>query len=314
MKRVMLDANIYLNFYKTSDEVLDNIDRAIELIKKENFTLILPNIIREEIEYNKYRGVIDFLEVIKNRSMGFSVPAFLKGNMKVKNLLKKHKDFQNLGKVVASMGANKIENPMSHINRKISMLINSAKLVYEERSHIDKAMFRYSRKYPPATPKKNGSDRSLGDDVVWEMILSLFIDQDLIIVSNDGDYVSENDNKIIDEFLSYEWGRLSQNNLKLYTTLGEFINDYSEKKIKDTTINEERKASYMPLFAGSISGASTIFPFQNNIDPGLLMVPSLHGNLNGYSPVVLGMTICSICGKEYNLNLDTHVCVSPVYQ
>jgi len=308
MKRVLLDANIYLNFYKTSDEVLGNIDRAIEVIKKENFTLILPNIIREEIEYNKYRGVIDFLEVIKNRSMSFSVPSFLKGNVEVKKLLKRHKDFQDLGKAVASMGANKIENPKSHVNRKISKLIDSAKLVHEKRSHINKAIFRYSRKYPPATPKKNGSDRSLGDDVVWEMILSFFIDQDLIIVSNDCDYASENDSKVIDEFLLYEWGRVSHKEIKLYTTLGEFINDYSKKKIKDTTINEERKASHMPLFASNISAASAYFPFQNNVDHGLFITPSVQGNINSYSPLVLGMTVCPICGKEYNLHTESHVC------
>ena len=34
MKRVLLDTNIYLNFYRTSDEVLRNIDIVIEVLEK----------------------------------------------------------------------------------------------------------------------------------------------------------------------------------------------------------------------------------------------------------------------------------------
>lgn len=315
MKRVLFDANIYLNFYKTSDEVLGNIDRVIEVIKKENFVLILPNIIREEIEYNKYRGVVDFLDVIKDRSMNFSVPAFLKGNANVKKLYKKHKSFQEVGKMVASIGANKIENPKSHINQKISKLIDSSVLVHEKRSHINKAMFRFSRKYPPATPKKSGADRSIGDDVVWEMILSLFIDQDLIIVSNDGDYASVNNNKIIDEFLSYEWGKVSRKEIRLYTTLGEFINDYSKKKIPQAIINEERSASFNPLFASGISGASTGYSFIGSVDNGALVDSRTFGSVGLNSGIlsadsfgyVLAKTKCPFCGIEYNFN-QTHTC------
>lgn len=310
MKRVLLDSNIYLNFYRTSDEVLDNIDRFLEVIDDKGFELVLPKIIRDEFEFNKRRVISDFLYEIEQSSRKFQVPVFLQRNADVKSLLGTRKKISEIGKRVAKACKEKIENPRSHINQNLSKLFDVARLVEEQKEQTDRALLRWQRRYPPAAPKRKNKQPSLGDAIVWEMVLASFQDQDLIIVSNDSDYASQENGDNIDEFLEYEWGQVSKAKLSFHVTLGGFINAYSKKKVEKKIIDEERRASFIaPSLISGASGSAVVFPSEGSVQLGALGVQDglILGTAEQFNPFTSGKTTCPSCGEEYEAG-ELHVC------
>ena len=161
---------------------------------------------------------------------------------------------------------------------------------------LQRAYFRTLRRNPP---RKDNS--SFGDAIIWETLLKNFLDQDIVIISGDGDFSSEIDKNQINPYLKKEWSEQSKKSIKLYTNLGLFINEQSGKKkpITKETIQEENY-----LNSRIISPSSAQLFMSGGLNSSVV---SLSGNpfplsspQDNYLRVgAVDDSYCTCCGKKY---------------
>lgn len=312
MKRVLIDTNIYLNFYRLSNQSLSSLTFLCSLIKEKKIALILPKQVKDEFLREKYTVAKAFSEKLEKRKTDIQEPLFFKSYPKLIELKKLIKKQKEITEDVLKEHKKRISNPKSKINQSLEKLFSLAVKPDESKEVVEQAYFRTLRGNPP---RKGNS--SFGDAIIWETILNKFNDEDLVIVCADGDFASEVNSTEMNEFLLHEWTTKSSKSIKLFTNLGEFINDFTKKStIKKKVIEDEKSLNQQVVksyyssqdFLNVILNNGTMinpsaYPWlsQGSLIPNQISFPSsplsadasnlLSTNINGQT--------CSFCGKIY---------------
>ena len=313
MTKVFIDTNIYLNFYRLSSQSLSSLSLLQDLIKKEKIELILPKQVKDEFYREKEVVANQFSEKLKQiKKVEIKEPLFLKSYPKVKKLKGVVHKLNVIAEDIIKEYKRRITNSKSKINKNLNTLFSKALEPEENNDILNRAYFRTLRGNPP---RKN--NKSFGDAIIWETILSADYKDDLFIVSYDGDFASEVYKTKINEFLYQEWQQKTKKNLKLYTNLGEFINDFTRKKIIKKEIIEQEKSSNFqsiqniyPIISGvsqgTILASGVINPSANQVvlnDSILTNTAKISTNGLFVKPdnvVNINEVICSFCSKPYS--------------
>lgn len=234
--RVFIDTVIYRKLFEGNPSK-EYFDSLYELVKDQNFKLIFPSITRNEI----YRGVVEILkEEPEEPKLIFHSKVFTNGKTKAKfeemeTLYKKEWETE-YKKLLKENGEVKKE-----MSKKLFKHLFKLTLDYPDTEELLRlANNRKNKRYPPG---KNNDP--LGDQLVWEMVLKNCIDDDLIIVSDDGDWqdLTEKDEPKIHPYLQEEWDRKSiGKKIELVKNIGELIKIFKKeyKKPKEEIEKEEK--------------------------------------------------------------------------
>jgi len=295
-----------------------------KLIADGKFKLILPQQIEDEFIRNKNGKSAIYGDHILNFQKGleveFKVPYLIKSTKKIEQIRNTVKKLKSLKEKAVDDYKSRVFNPRSKINQQLRKLFSQAHRPNETDVILQRAWFRTLRGNPP---RKDNS--SFGDAIIWETILDQCIDDDLILISGDGDFESEINNGDIHELLKTEWTNKSNKKLILYTELGLFINQQSKNKkksINKETIEEERRLNL--IFTGSASTGTSLLENQSEyngiklsqslgIPDGLLNIKNtcaccgaeIHG-INLYGP--LGSNRCDNCRGYFSSGLTCSKC------
>lgn len=182
--KLLLDTNIYLDFYRTNFETVDLFKSIIKNYKK----LILTDQIIEEFDRNRevvlqnIKSVFEKESKIQDISSSFlkSVPAFtelaeIQRTYKVKRAI--------VSDVITSFIKDESKDPVASLFKE---LVNVSKkkdlILYSNEEIIRRAETRKRKGNPPTSSKY-----SIGDEINWEIILSNVTD-DIVIVGRDATY------------------------------------------------------------------------------------------------------------------------------
>lgn len=270
--RVIIDTNIYLNFYQLSDQSLVLLDSLIEIIKDKKISLILPQQIRDEFLRNTNKVTNKVQSEMKSalRSTDFSIPAFLISYKRVKELRSLSKKSNKILKEILLEYEKRTVNPKSKINLKINQVFKLATPAKDSKDILDKAYYRTLRGNPPRKGNK-----SFGDAIIWETVLEMYSDEDLIIISNDGDFEDETKKIKIHSFLLKEFKEKNGKNIEVYRNLADLIKRFGKRKVAKEVIEEE--AQLNRLFS--------IAPITTNWGESSLTIQSRLGALSDQSLV-----------------------------
>ena len=146
---------------------------------------------------------------------------------------------------------------ISLIDKDIQQLMNKAEDIHENQDTIEAARIRRFKGNPPG--KKTGSS---GDEIVWELLLKECMDDDLVIVSEDGDWKNIGQEATsLHPFIEREWQHKSKNTIKLFCSLGEFVNSQTPQEVSKKDIQLEKEALFSNIlmrdYQGSISNLVT---------------------------------------------------------
>jgi len=317
--KVILDTNIYLNFFRETDnQPLLYVKALLELIKNKKFQLILPVQVRNEFLINK-EDVIKWQinKINSGLNVTMQLPVFIEKSQEGKGLKSAIKMLGKLKNRTVKEYERRSLDPKSKINTGINKLFRVAKEV-DGTEIIQRAHFRTLQGYPPRK-----SNRSFGDAIIWETLLEYCADDDLIVVSNDIDYRPDKNSEIIHSFLATEWAnKTNGKTVKLYRNLGKFINDNSPQKKKPIT-KELIEREELQLYGGIFDVEKTYkaqyikFPekdlkhcdccgviFQQNP----YSLNTLVGNVDRCTNCAVGEgKTCHRCGKHYHDSFDVFV-------
>lgn len=225
---LFIDTNIWLSFYNPDPEI-QILEKLFEKIKSGEINLLIPAHQIDEILRNK-EGIISkevkkMTKFIGKINSIESFPELLKEDFdsfieNVEEKTQNHKDVAYKEELEIDQLLNKIipESKTLNENSKIITLANERTLI---------------RGNPP---RKDNAFKSCADSIIWETILYHSKNkEDIIVISNDGDYSSEIDSSKIKLFIKKEWKNKKNSKIKLYKSIGSFFHE----ELKDTEIKEE---------------------------------------------------------------------------
>ncbi len=299
MSKIIIDTNIYLNFYRlNSGQSLEMLKNLNKLVKSKKFRLALPKQIEDEFIRNKNSKSAIYGDHILNFQKGlevqFKVPYLIKSTQKIERIKRTVEKLKSLKEEAVEDYKNRVFNPNSKINQQLNRLFTNTHRPLETDMVLQRAWFRTLRGNPP---RKDNS--SFGDAIIWETILDQYTNDDLVFISGDGDFESEIKQGEIHELLQTEWSKKSGKKLTLYTELGSFINQQSKTKkkpIKEETIQEEDRLN--SIFATSIPLSTQVGHGGTALGLSKSALIDSSSSLLSASSVWSGINKCTCCGAE----------------
>lgn len=241
--RFYIDANIYLDYFReNSKEGLTPLTELLKLLKTKKISLILPQQTKQEYFRNKYKIIETTRNVlVKQATPPLVLPSGLNKEMKeVREVKESLKNFKKAQTKLIEQYDRLVEKEKTDADLLIKEIFDLAIVPEENKDVVDRAHLRYMKGNPPRK-----SDYSYGDSIIWETLLGKAQEDDLCIITRDGDFTDKRQgSSVVNHFLFVEWRikTKKKKNLTLYKSLAEAINSVSKKKIiKKKIIDKEKK-------------------------------------------------------------------------
>lgn len=247
---LFLDANILLSFYALSNADIDQLKQLKGVVSKGDIKLFVSDQLEDEVERNRETKIRESFKALRDDTFKCQAPSFVK-------LMVEFIDLQNILKS-ANKKHSELVSAVSELVKKreleadkiILELIEVAGVTKTDSVKFNAAFNRFLRGNPPGKKKS-----TIGDEINWEFLLKeVPNNEDLHLVSADGDYVSPNYPDMANEFLSKEWRIKKKSELHYYKDLNDFFKQHVPK-IK--LVNQAKLSALISELAASGSFADT---------------------------------------------------------
>lgn len=181
---VFIDTNVLLNFYSFPDDSSTALDELLEHMGPDKINVHLPKQVEDEFERNRESKLQAAVGDFRNAKMPTAIPNHMRGTETAKQYAEALKNAEHAKK---SLIANVIGLAFQ---RELEVDIQIEKVFSASIRHGDcdaslaGAMARMHKGNPPGKPG------NVGDRYNWEILLAKVPDQDLFIVTKDGDFTS----------------------------------------------------------------------------------------------------------------------------
>lgn len=288
--RVCADAGIYMDFAQ-GDASMETLLAFEESLAKGKFTLIVPTVTREEV----YRGEpIDRLRYSKNKFSKISMPKVPAGVEKKEVYVQAEKLLESYLIQVEKVREESEKTVADIFHNHIEKLFAQAEKIVEDEQIIEAAKLRKMKHNPPG---KNNDP--LGDQIVWELLLQKYNDDDLVIISSDMDWGYDGlDQRNLHPLLEKEWSERSKYKVEKYMSLSSFMSTFGYKKEKK---EEEQKPS-LPVSIPDYAGITYAPPMEPSFlaDFAAPEDPSIYSSawqpVNVQAAPIMGVQ-CDRCGR-----------------
>jgi hypothetical protein len=280
---VFIDTNIYLDFYRYSNDLSLSLLRRVD---NNHDNIITTAEVEMEYKKNRQKVILDALASIKPQNSGqLNVPSFLKESKHIKTSSRLTKEWNGLAKkllirtekLLKSPG---IYDPVYKILQRLFKEKGSCHLSRGKKMRTEireKAYKRFILGYPPRKP----NDTSIGDSINWEWIIYCAKEchDNIILISRDSDYGQHyKDKSFINDWLIQEFKeRVSH---KCSITLTQRLSE-GFKMAGITVAKEEEQAEEKFLFdwQDSLKGISRSFS-SNELQNSLNQIRNSLSNIN----------------------------------
>lgn len=301
--KLFIDANIYLDYFRASSERLASLKALKNILTNKKIVLLIPE--QTKYEYFRNRGKVveeTRIELVKQKeSRGFDrqIPA-IKDWKRAKVIKEKIKKVKEAYAKLLKEYDDKILNENTDTDLLIDEIFKLGENLVDDKDILEKAHVRYMRGNPP---RKSRDDHSYGDAIIWELLLRDAHKDRSVIITHDKDFIcTQKDEQVLNPFLAREWKEKKGHKIKLFISLGEFINFFEKKEvIKKEIVQEEKQigreamlSSFESVLAGGLYSSYAVDPhstmFGENVLGSVVALDSYNRANN--------LKYCPYCGKD----------------
>ncbi|MBS0153009.1 MAG: DUF4935 domain-containing protein [Nitrospira sp.] len=230
--KVFIDTNILLDLYRLSGPDLDELNKVLKLMKTSKVELLVSKQVEDEFWRNREDVISDTLKRFKETKVISKTPNIIRTYAQFSDLKASIDRVNNLVSELEKEVARDIAENKLKADELITQLFNDATPDPIPNAIVEKAKARVETGNPP------GKKGSIGDAINWEWLLTKEMDlwdDELVVVSADGDFESELHKRKPKEFLLREWrAKNPGSELVLYKSLPDFLKDrFAEIRISD---------------------------------------------------------------------------------
>lgn len=224
---VFIDTNVFLNFYSFPDDKSSVLDELIKILGADKINLHLPKQVEDEFWRNReskiHAAVVDF----RNASLPTAVPNHMRGTDTAKQY---HEAIESAGNAKKKLIGNVIGLAMLQqleVDIQIEEIFSAAIKHDDCEQSLSRAIARMHKGNPPGKPG------NVGDRYNWETLLAMAPEQDLYIVTKDGDFTSplgslEKTTRPM-AFLAKEWAaKAPGRSVYIYPSIQAFLDHYKK--------------------------------------------------------------------------------------
>lgn len=217
---LFLDTNIWLSFYHFSGDDLEQLRKLIVLMDQDRLKLYLPEQVDDEFTRNRDTKVADALKQFREQRLGNLFPQMCKEYEEYGTMRKAIRQYGSAKNVLLDRLMADCSSESLKADRIIAELFGKAVRLATTEEVIARAKRRYDLGNPP------GKDKSYGDAVNWECLLSGIANcEDLFFVSADADYCARTDSDLFSPFLQKEWAHEKRGRILFFKQLSSFFQD-----------------------------------------------------------------------------------------
>ncbi len=217
---IFIDTNIYLIFYHFTSEDLEELKKLLVAIEKGEVNLYIPEQVISEYGRNRERKISDALKKLNNQRLSIQFPQICKQYNEFEDLMKLVELFEKRKKEMFEKLHEDIDTKNLRADKIISKLFNNAKVIKTNNEILMRARNRIDLGNPP------GKTGSYCDAINWESLLDSVPDnEDLYLVTDDKDYISQIYENNLSQFLLEEWNKKKNSNIYLYRRLSDFFRE-----------------------------------------------------------------------------------------
>lgn len=218
--QLFIDTNILLSFYHFTNDDLEELRKLIVLLREKQVTLYVTGQLQDEFERNRDSKISDALKRLTDQRLNLEFPQLCRDYQEYDELRRLQKEYERQHASLLQNLKADIENNNLKADSILRELFRLSKQIPLTEESIAKAKSRLERGNPP------GKKGSLGDAINWELLLSgVPAQQDLYLITDDGDYCSPLDAERANSFLVKEWRRCKKASLYLSKKLSRFFRD-----------------------------------------------------------------------------------------
>jgi len=218
---VFIDTNILLNFYHFSKDELESLNDVFATHEHGSAKVYLTQQVSEEFKRNRENKIKDALKRFKNNKFSAELPSFMKGYSEYQEIRRLSSEIQLKQKGILEKVNKDITEKNLLADRLLSSILKEAEILTTSEDVYQKASMRMSLGNPPG---KNGS---IGDAVNWIVLLdSVPQNENIHIISEDGDFYSIINEKMVCPFLSEDWSTIKDSEVFVYRSLSEFMAEH----------------------------------------------------------------------------------------
>lgn len=218
---VFLDANIYLAFYRYSDDDLDELRKLIAAVGQPTTTLYVTQQVKDEFERNREATIVESLKSLDEVKVRKSFARIFTNLPEYERLRVALDEYEALRGALSSQARSRALDRSLHADDLIAALFEAVPPIARTDEIVRAARNRVELGNPP------GKRGSLGDAVNWETLLREVPDgQPLILVSADDDFRSPLDPGGLHGFLSAEWHDRKASGTELFRSLNSLFGRY----------------------------------------------------------------------------------------
>ncbi len=265
-KHIFIDTNIFLNFYRYSNDDLEELKKISHLINEGEIILYITQQVVDEFTRNRDSAVTEsykkFDEIKVDQSFPYICKTYEEDYQFLRDTIKKFSEAKN---TLAAKLVSDIENNTLKADDVVKTIFSSSKIIATEDDRLNKAITRYNLGNPP------GKNNSYGDALNWETLLQLVPNsQNIYFITDDKDFKSQFDKNKFNSFLVSEWKSKKKSEVMFYNQLSVFFKDnypeiiLREEEAKNKLINALSKSNNFSTTHTIISLLSEYADFTAN--------------------------------------------------
>ena len=215
---VFVDANIFLSFFRYTENDLDALRRVFASHEEGVVTVYLTQQVQDEVHRNRENMLNSAMATFRNPGIGIKTPSFVQNYPEAQRLSDLLKNMAKTRKQLLDKIETDIRKKNLLADRLLKDIFASGRVLPRHSNTDDMAIQRMHVGNPP------GKGRSVGDAINWLTLLNeVPCKRDVHIISEDGDFFSLFDKEAPNPFLSNEWTAAKSSDLYVYRGLKPFM-------------------------------------------------------------------------------------------
>lgn len=236
--QLFIDTNIYLSFYQHSKDDVRDLDELLSEMFYDRIILHIPEQVDNELERNREARLSAAAKEFQKNFFSSEIPRHMQGLAMAQSYVDATNEAKRARDHLIAESLAKARSLQLDVDKKLELIFDAAKYHKHDPDILARGRMRAELGNPPGKPG------SVGDQYNWEMLLNRLPDEDLYVVTKDGDFVSALDGK--DErgmpypnpFLKREWSFLKgKSNLYTFDSIKALLKHY-----KKTLANQAAQA------------------------------------------------------------------------
>ncbi|WP_156025796.1 PIN domain-containing protein [Sphingomonas phyllosphaerae] len=220
---VFIDTNVLVRFFAFTNDNLDEAAKLSALIETKQIRVFVTEQVMDEFYRQRDRELLGSIRAFETGIINEQTPRFMDGYEELKAYKEAARSIKDARKKLLLKVREDLANQTLRADTVTNDIFDKSGILFRDQEVLTAARLRKELGNPPGKE----AQRSIGDQINWEMLLKHVPNgEDIHVISRDGDFGDGEKVAQRSSFLQQEWHRKKGGEMTLYAGLAEFTKEH----------------------------------------------------------------------------------------